>query len=1165
LLDYTCYKTVVDLYAACDGLVSSYPSLVTWTDIGDSWEKGHTGDPAFPSPNGFDIKALKLTSSVYAGTKFKILITGGMHSIEVLGAETAYRFAEYLLANYATNPDIAWLLDYGEVHVIPMVNPDGHIWVEQAAHYEWRKNCDSAYGWGGGGGYDDYGVNINRNFSYQWSSMPGDQFSVPTGANYPGPYGNSEPETQAIQAYMSSIFAVQLPVVKANNTGLYIDLHSGRLPRPGVEWPLGYTLVSLVRPYDVAPEDTELQRLGKKIAYFNGYDAIQLSFDYLGTGTAPDHAYGTFGVGALCIEIGYGTHTGTPFNLYDCATYVNTILQPMLDALVQAAKSARRPFTIPAGPDITDYRLFSNDVVVGTSVRLEAYADGTRYYGGDVPESPRNVGGIKYSIDAPPWVATPVEMTAKSVYNSPLEWGYSDVSTVGLSIGHHTIFIQGRDSAGNDGAVKAIQFNVVAALTLSLSNIDFVKLSDKTGYPDKYGLPGITGYAFGCEVNGYIYLAPCYIGLGDEVHGKAVRYKITNTFTDLASWEVKDLALIPNRSGNTFNVGGTPKAVGFHGACYYGGYIYYAPLYNWGGSFSYGSSGNVVRYNTAMNFNDDLAWEIIDITTFSGMSEAKGFVGVVNYGKFMYFVPYYGNNNLLSGDIVPGAHSGYTSSFVVRYDTSLPFTSAAAWSGYDYLSSIGNGGWGYHLACVGRGGVYFSPNKRVTVNGTLSSSIVLRFNPTNLNDPTQFNNPAYWQTFSLTSLSSYCRGMYGCVYADPYVYFAFSDKFPNAYGNPPMQDGFQKGIIARYNTYGSFLDYSSWEIYDTDRIVRDKATYLGQTYNCIGSIRLIDGQKYPDGIRGYFNWQLDPGDGYYQSPAREMNSDEWFVSGTGSAGPSYDGLYVYFPPDPMTYQFQFTYGIGNPGSYEQGNMSGKLLRKLAYSSMDTGWEVLDLGKKDVGYNIVPDATVPSGVKGSKTNPYKMNKSTLGYNMYIPEGFTPDGNGKAQISVPQGAKYYFEVDPTVYIGGPVADLIMHFTFYEGAGTICKLTRNKTTGIDSAEVCAGSDSYIDFITNPSSDVKVLYAIDNSGGGGTVNDSLWVVIDPAPPILNKLVGCHGAISVVSGGIRKTYLIHLHWGDESQVGFVSEKRSGYVTDLYKGTITPITKRKRASSGIML
>lgn len=141
------------------------------------------------------------------------------------------------------------------------------------------------------------------------------------------------------------------------------------------------------------------------------------------------------------------------------------------------------------------------------------------------------------------------------------------------------------------------------------------------------------------------------------------------------------------------------------------------------------------------------------------------------------------------------------------------------------------------------------------------------------------------------------------------------------------------------------------------------------------------------------------------------------------------------------------------------------------------------------------APAPSGPLGSKTNPFKMNKlSNRATNAYIPENSPNDGRGS--VGLPVGAKVYFEVDPIGTLGGTA--FAMNIKFYFGAGTVCKLTQDKRTGVYSPEACQGSDGFLDIVYNGQpdklADKKFLYAIVGSPDGPTTYE-VWAVLGLTP----------------------------------------------------------------------
>ncbi|MGL4746035.1 MAG: hypothetical protein ACRCXL_16820, partial [Dermatophilaceae bacterium] len=77
------------------------------------------------------------------------------------------------------------------------------------------------------------------------------------------------------------------------------------------------------------------------------------------------------------------------------------------------------------------------------------------------PASQR-VNAARYFVDTPPWAGgTAVAMTAvDGSWNSTSERVRADVSTTGLSVGRHHLFVQTRDSSGNWGPISSVFLTV---------------------------------------------------------------------------------------------------------------------------------------------------------------------------------------------------------------------------------------------------------------------------------------------------------------------------------------------------------------------------------------------------------------------------------------------------------------------------------------------------------------------------------------------------------------------------------------------------------------------------------------------------------------------------------------------------------------------------------
>ena len=123
------------------------------------------------------------------------------HHAREPGAMAALMYAMwYLLENYGTNQECKYLVDNRELYFIPMVNPDGYVYNQStnpSGGGMWRKNRRNS-----GGG--NYGVDINRNYPYQWGYDDFGSSPDPSSENYRGPSAASEPEAQSIISLINS-------------------------------------------------------------------------------------------------------------------------------------------------------------------------------------------------------------------------------------------------------------------------------------------------------------------------------------------------------------------------------------------------------------------------------------------------------------------------------------------------------------------------------------------------------------------------------------------------------------------------------------------------------------------------------------------------------------------------------------------------------------------------------------------------------------------------------------------------------------------------------------------------------------------------------------------------------------------------------------------------
>jgi uncharacterized repeat protein (TIGR01451 family) len=437
--NYPCYRTVEETYAAAEQLVESHPGLAAWIDIGDSWEKS-------AGLGGYDLMVLKLTNQAIGIEKPKLWVMSSIHAREYTPAELATRFAEYLVDHYDVDPDITWLLDYHEIHLMLHGNPDGRKQAETGL--SWRKNTNQNYC---APTSSNRGADLNRNYDFQWGCCNGSS-GAPCDGTYRGPSPASEPETQAVQDYITAIFPDQrkdtlIDPAPANATGLFLDIHSySNL----VLWPWGFTA-------QAAPNGNTLRTLGRKFAYFNDYQPQQSYELYITDGTTDDYAYGRLGVAGYTFEL------GSAF-FQSCSVFENTILPGNLPALVYAAKAARTPYLTPSGPDALGLTLSSGLVAAGEPLTLTATLDDTRFSANGGLEPSQNIAVGEITLDAPQWVTptTPIAMLpVDGSFNNKVEQAYAVIDTSGWTEGRHTLFVRARDAGLNWGAESAVFIYVI--------------------------------------------------------------------------------------------------------------------------------------------------------------------------------------------------------------------------------------------------------------------------------------------------------------------------------------------------------------------------------------------------------------------------------------------------------------------------------------------------------------------------------------------------------------------------------------------------------------------------------------------------------------------------------------------------------------------------------
>ncbi len=435
--------------AFLDEQVASHPSLAEKVDFGNSWCKIHKPctkpGPAF---SGYDLLALHITNRNIPGPKPVFWFDAGMHADEIVPPELAMRFIGWLMDGYTSNADAHWLVDYNDIWVIPMLNPDGHHITELGGDqpYLQRKNADSASGCTtfDPNGLTTFGTDLNRNFPFKWGT--GDPaLNDPCSQLYRGPSAGSEPETQALMAMLKQLIPDQRgpsdsDAAPLSATGIVQSMHS--VARINF-YPWNYST-------DPSPNGTDLNNI---VAHMSAPDAGGNGYKYCQSGAigclggadgnSMDWVYGELGAAAITTEI-EGDSFSPPYN------QVETVWNHNRQNLVYMAKLARTPYLTTRGPDVNNLAIEPAFVDIGSKPHLTASINfawqGNNYF--------QNVGGAEYYIDSPPWAGgTAIALSpANGTFNSPTELVQASIDTGGLSVGQHIIFVRGKGTQNYGGA-----------------------------------------------------------------------------------------------------------------------------------------------------------------------------------------------------------------------------------------------------------------------------------------------------------------------------------------------------------------------------------------------------------------------------------------------------------------------------------------------------------------------------------------------------------------------------------------------------------------------------------------------------------------------------------------------------------------------------------------
>ncbi|MEZ4954719.1 MAG: M14 family zinc carboxypeptidase [Saprospiraceae bacterium] len=186
------YLTYQEMLDALDQMAASYPNLFKARVPITTAYTTHEGRPIFwvkisDNPNEDEDEPEALYTALH-------------HAREPNSLSQMIFYMWYLLENYDTNEEVKYLVDNVEMYFVPCLNPDGYIYNETTNPNGggfWRKNRRD-------NGNGTFGVDLNRNYPYQWGFDDNGSSPASDSETYRGPSPGSEPEIQMVMEFCNN-------------------------------------------------------------------------------------------------------------------------------------------------------------------------------------------------------------------------------------------------------------------------------------------------------------------------------------------------------------------------------------------------------------------------------------------------------------------------------------------------------------------------------------------------------------------------------------------------------------------------------------------------------------------------------------------------------------------------------------------------------------------------------------------------------------------------------------------------------------------------------------------------------------------------------------------------------------------------------------------------
>lgn len=291
-------------------LAAQHPQIARLSSIGKSKE-------------GRDIWAMRISGDLnHADSLPAAAFLGGHHAREHLSVELPLYYIEYLITEYDKgNPRVQNLVNSRDIHIIPMVNPDGAEYdITSGTYRSWRKNRTP-------NNDGTYGVDLNRNYGFGWGG--GGTSTSPNSDIYRGPQAFSEPESQAIKNFVES----------HENITILLSFHTySQL----ILYPWGHVYDSIAIEKDKQVHET----MARKMAEWNGYTPQQSSELYIASGDTTDWTYGEHKIISFTFELDPGNSGWGSGGFYPGAGVISQVQRKNLEPVLYLIDYADNPYRV---------------------------------------------------------------------------------------------------------------------------------------------------------------------------------------------------------------------------------------------------------------------------------------------------------------------------------------------------------------------------------------------------------------------------------------------------------------------------------------------------------------------------------------------------------------------------------------------------------------------------------------------------------------------------------------------------------------------------------------------------------------------------------------------------------------------------------------------------